>query len=292
MLDVDLKALFNTAQATEIALKKELEESTRTTTQQAEQIRSLQTEVARASEEKSTQAEQIRSLQTEVARLEKSTQAKQILSLQTEVAARLEKAIQGADPLKSQKEIEYNLREKQSQPEISVPTSTITANATEPISSLPEDSTLVKEEIRMLRAISKPALTPGAQGRARTTSDMPKAISIKLNDTFTSPRTGLRVSPVTPGPFSPKTLPEWKARQIEKEKEIMDKYEQEQLKKQEHLNAVVVSIVSSGSGVLASEEIPPSQLQLSDLSVSEKEEQRLKRALNKANSVRPFSQKL
>jgi len=296
MLDVDLKTLFNTAQATEITLKKELEELTQTTTQQAEQIQSLQIEVAKASEEKSAQEEQIRSLRNEVATLEKQ---KEIENDSREKLNVLEKSIQEADPIKPQKgivlqekldHIEHTQPESQ-QPENSVPTtSAITANAKEPLSSLPEDSILVKEEMRMLRAISRPGFT-GAQGRARTTSDMPKGVGIKLNDSFTSPRVP-RVSATTAVPFSPNSpLPEWKYRLLEREKETMEKFEQEQLKKQEHLNAVVGSIVSSGSGVLAQEEIPPSQLQLSDLSVSEKEEQRLKRALNKAHSTRPFAQK-
>jgi len=147
------------------------------------------------------------------------------------------------------------------------------------------DSTLSKEEMRMFKAINRVTTSPrDLPIRTRSVSGSQRVVESERIGSITSPQkvgAAPRVSLVD-------TLPDWKRRQLEKEKADQEKLELEQQKK---LEALQSHLQSGRTEVTPSDSVPvfeTTEVSLtlphtvfSELTETEKEELRLTRVLNK-----------
>jgi len=146
------------------------------------------------------------------------------------------------------------------------------------------DSTLSKEEMRMFKAINRVTTSPGFPIRTRSVSGPQRDEPDKIGSITSPQKAGAgRVTLMD-------TLPDWKRRQLEKERAEQEKFELEQQKKlealQSHLQSGSRTSEGSSSDSLPVLETDVISLTLphtafSDLSETEKEELRLTRVLNK-----------
>jgi len=149
------------------------------------------------------------------------------------------------------------------------------------------DSTLSKEEMRMFKAINRVTTSPvGLPIRTRSASGSQRVVESEKIGSITSPQkasAGTRVSLMD-------TIPDWKRRQLEKEKAEQEKFELEQQKKLEALQFHLQSGSRTGEGspsdsvpVLETTEVSLTlpHTVFSELTETEKEELRLTRMLNK-----------
>jgi len=169
------------------------------------------------------------------------------------------------------------------------PLSTASSSAPEPplYGGFNPDPTLSKEEMRMFKAINRVTTSPGGLPiRTRSISGTQRVVDPEKIGSITSPHkagAGTRV-------YLMDTLPDWKRRQLEKERAEQEKFELEQQKKlealQSHLQSGSRTSEGSSSDSLPVLETDVISLTLphtsfSDLSETEKEELRLTRVLNK-----------
>jgi len=320
--EVDIKQMIETIHSTEVTLKKELEEEKRRSKEQIENcfetLRAFKLDaetLKTKNEEFSVRLQNISEehqgtilkLQNELAESEKKRDEsetvvkplQQSLDETLEKVSRLEK--QYREKVAEEKLLLIKVEELekiQNQSTFVVKPIPTPQASTPPLSqSVPpvvtptlmsEDGPLSKEELRMYKAINR-LPTPGGSIRAKSNAESPRGtpLGTKVSDvsTASSPqKTGTPPSrlSITGIPKTESTslsargeVSDWKRRQLEKEKEAQEKLIFEQQKKQELLQSLNQPVVEVS--------IPNPLVEVNQS--SEKEEQRLSRALNK--SVRP-----